>query len=102
MLIDEPLLKLLKRCQILLDSADETFWSHKLQSAQELLARNTAAGKREILQWYGGMGSFSDLTLSQLNGHKVAPEDEGARNGDLLTLRSAIYLAARSNTETEQ
>lgn len=44
------------------------------------------------------MGSFNDLLLCAVNGHRVAPDDEHAVNAPLPDLRDKIYLLAKAAT----
>ncbi len=63
---------ILSRCATLLQQAGEIFWSQKIQKI--LLDTNsdlTLQHLNEILSWYGGMGSFNDVILSQINGHDM-------------------------------
>lgn len=45
----------------------------------------------EILSWYGGMGSFNDLVISEYNDHLVESRDEDKLNDELSHLRNQIY-----------
>jgi len=45
----------------------------------------------EILSWYGGMGSFKDLVISEYNDHLVESRDEDKLNDELSHLRNQIY-----------
>jgi len=73
----------------LLRSVDETFWSGKIE---DVLRKDiTPFAARNILRWYGGMGSFSDLMICRMNGHDVRSEDESRINKKLSALRAEIY-----------
>ena len=75
----------------LLDSVGESSWSSRLRSA---LAKGFV-DRDEALGWFGGMGSFSDLVLSPVNGHRCSPEEGPAWTAKLDALRDRIFSAAR-------
>lgn len=75
-----------------LRSVGEKFWADKIKS----ILRNDDESLStyqldEILSWYGGMGSFSDLVISELNGHSITEKDEDHLNDELSKIRSRIY-----------
>ena len=86
------LIQQLISCEALLRSVDETFWADNIQS---VLNRGESSIdiylRREILSWYGGMGSFNDLIISKYNDHLVEEKDEERLNDDLNQLRRDIY-----------
>lgn len=90
-----PIVNTTKRCAQLLASVGESFWSAKLSAfaatAQEPLNADEA---EEVLSWFGGMGSFSDVLISRMNDHDVQPEQEDQLNAQLSELRSEIYAGA--------
>jgi hypothetical protein len=93
--IMETLNSLLKSCETLLSSVEEPFWSRKIR---DILERNISffdkEVPKEILSWYGGMGSFNDLQLSKFNGHLILAKDEDKLNDKLDDLREEIYKEA--------
>lgn len=91
----EELVEQLTACEALLRSAGEEFWASKLS---QVLKKN---GDKidlfvieQILSWYGGMGSFSDLLISKYNGHNLSGRDEREINRELNNLRSAMFIEA--------
>jgi hypothetical protein len=88
----KKLCTLLADCENLLKSVGETHWRGKIQTA---LKRIDAASDhyvaKEILSWYGGMGSISDLIISPVNEHRVRDTEEERVNEELTTLRDQIY-----------
>ena len=91
----EDLTTILSRCATLLQQAGESFWSQKIQKI--LLDTNSDLTLRhlnEILSWYGGMGSFNDVILSQINGHDMDDLEEDDLNARLDQLRETIYNEA--------
>jgi len=88
----ECLNNLLTDCMKLLRSVGETFWSGRIENIVEQGVSPFAA--RDILGWYRGMGSFSDLIISQMNGHDLKAADESEINIRLSSLRTAIFESA--------
>ena len=86
--------ELLTDCMKLLQSVGETFWSEKIEAVVERGISPFAA--RSILEWYGGMGSFTDLLICRINGHDVEVGDEPEINKRLSALRTEIYKKAGS------
>jgi len=83
-------------CKNLLQSVGETFWSQKIETFLSLRTENISADDaREVMTWFGGMGSFNDLMISAVNGHNVKPEDEDRYGHDLDHLRDTIYNEAK-------
>lgn len=83
---------------LLLEEHEECYWSGKLQGILDRAQRARALGKAskaavldEIEHLYGGMGSFNDLVISRLAGHKVSAEEAAAANQELDLLRERLY-----------
>jgi hypothetical protein len=76
----------------LLDSVGESSWSSRLRSALATGVVNRDAA----LSWFGGMGSFSDLVISPVNGHRCNAEEGPVWTAKLEALREGIFLAART------
>ena len=84
--------QLLSACESLLRSVGETFWADKLRSVLERGGENFDIYLlKEIQSWYGGMGSFNDLLISEYNNHLVGGKDDDELNDELNRLRSQIY-----------
>lgn len=82
-------------CAHLLRRVQESFWSEKLEQMAVADAEQISPEKiSEILTWFGGMGSFNDLFISQTNGHQILPDDEERANEELEALRNQVYEAA--------
>ncbi len=89
------LIQLLITCEDLLRSVSENFWADKIKWVV------TKGGEsldlyllEEIISWYGGMGSFNDLMICEINGHLLNGKDEKILNDELNKLNSAIYKEA--------
>jgi len=92
----DALAQAMTRCKSLLQSIGETFWSQKIESFLSAhTGKLSADDAREVMTWFGGMGSFNDLMISSLNDHDVKPEDEDRYNRELDHLRDMIYSEAK-------
>ncbi len=92
----EALVQLLKTCETLLRQVGETFWAEKINHIiTKSNGRIDIYCAQEIISWYGGMGSFNDLTISLHNDHSVEEENEGTFNKKLIDLRRKIYEEAK-------
>lgn len=95
----ENLIQDLTRCHKLLTSVDEDWWSGKMKAQVEGFKSgtlSTASVARNILSWYGGMGSFNDRHISQFNGDNVDPSQEDLINSKLIALQIALYENANA------
>lgn len=91
----KTLIQLLMTCEALLRSVRETFWAERIQTVLERGGTSLDLySLKEILSWYGGMGSFNDLMISEYNDHLVKGKDEEKLNDDLNRLRNEIYQEA--------
>lgn len=90
------LISLLITCEGLLRSVDEIFWADRIKS---VIQKNNGSldiyTLEEIISWYGGMGSFRDLLISEHNSHFLGGRDEEKLNCELDELRSNIYRKAK-------
>lgn len=77
------------RAADLLDGVGEQFWANRIRAAG-----TGALDPAEILSWFGGMGSFNDLLIAQVNGHRVPSDGENAVNDRLSELRIRMYRLA--------
>ena len=89
------LINLLTTCEVLLRSVREIFWADRIKS---IIQRNDRSldiyTLKEIISWYGGMGSFNDLFISEHNSHILNGRDGERLNYELDELRSNIYREA--------
>jgi hypothetical protein len=80
----------LEEALALLDGVAESFWSAKIRTAI-----GGSIDPADVLSWYGGMGSFNDLILAGVNGHRIRREDEASLNERLDELTSRIHELAK-------
>ncbi len=86
------LIQLLITCETLLRSVDEKFWADKIKRVLDKGGESLELYLlKEILSWYGSMGSFNDLMISEYNDHVLNGKDEEKLNDELMSIRSAIY-----------
>ena len=71
----------------LLEMVGESFWSARLRGA----LAEAQPDVRAIRSWFGGIGSFNDLVLARVNGHKVGQLTERAANDRLDILRGQLW-----------
>ncbi|MEQ3695552.1 MAG: hypothetical protein ABNH02_01105 [Pseudomonadales bacterium] len=88
----KTLIQLLITCETLLRSVGEQFWSDKIRKVLDKGGDSLDLYLlKEILSWYGGMGSFNDLMISEYNDHVLNGKDEDKLNDELANIRSDIY-----------
>ncbi len=91
----DTLIQLLITCETMLRSVGEAFWADKIQAILKRCGGNIDLYLlEEILSWYGGMGSFNDLLISEYNDHLIKGKDEERLNDELNHLRNQIYKEA--------
>ena len=70
----------------------EIFWADKIKAVLNKSNGPLETHKlKEILSWYGGMGSFNDIMILECNGHSIDLMDEDKVNCELKKIRSKIY-----------
>ena len=90
----KELLSLLNQTIELLDRCGETHWSRWLDIARKRIENRDFSGITYLLSAYGGMGSFNDLLIHPLNGHKIDDDAVPAVNDKLDTLRGRMFEVA--------
>ena len=85
----KQLRKLLLECHGLLKTYGEDFWANEIEEivGQENLERMP----NSIRGLFGGMGSFNDLRILEINGHRIKPSEEKIANRRLDTFRERIF-----------
>jgi hypothetical protein len=91
----EKLVALLNDAVEILTQVGETHWSAWLASCRTQIAADAKSGSNHLLTAFGGMGSFNDLWLCQINGHRALPADESEINAKLDDIRSRMYDLAQ-------
>lgn len=87
----EEMEELLKSTKLFLLKHEELYWAGKCDTVLRKKELSYDSALSELASWFGGMGSFSDLVLHELNGHRVADEEYRAVNDKLTALRNALW-----------
>lgn len=92
----EELIDVLERIIALLDSDGDTHWSAWMRRAKARLEDRDHRGAHDLLDAYGGMGSYSDFDLGRvfLDGEMTWKPDHNELNAKLDRLRSRAYELA--------
>lgn len=95
---NQELLAELRSARVILLNVGEENWSGLMQQAIKYLEDGqTIEAKRRILGWFGGMGSFNDLVLCSLNGHKVSDNEYLNLNRRMDRVRSRLYQLVKES-----
>jgi ADP-ribose pyrophosphatase YjhB (NUDIX family) len=78
----------------LLEAADERHWAGWFRADLHRLAAGDPSAIDHVLRAFGGMGSFNDLVLCPVNGHRVTDEAVPEVNRHLDSLGTRVYAAA--------
>lgn len=84
--------ELIQKILSLLENHGEDIWAVEIR----LLLKKWGTpmglgGALELFRWFGGLGSFSDVKISSMNGHDLKGQDEVEINSELRDLRSQLY-----------
>jgi len=73
---------------------EEQTWSSTFANIQQLIDNGDRRGLDALKNMCGGMGSFTDLVICQMNGHKIEKEEEDYANKELMRLGSLVFMTA--------
>jgi hypothetical protein len=90
----EQLLNVLVEAEGLLRHHGEQHWASWLRGDAGLIRAGDGFGLEHLLSAFGGMGSFNDLILHAVNGHRIRDEETQRVNERLDQLRSEICTFA--------
>ena len=94
--VAKELLLALTEAHSLLVEVNEKHWTKKVSEVVESNIENRLENdSKQVLAWYGGVGSFSDLIISHINGHDVDQGKEEEINEHFGRLRSRIWQLAK-------
>ncbi|WP_033289971.1 DUF6966 domain-containing protein [Amycolatopsis jejuensis] len=79
---------------VLFERVDEQHWTRWASAVRTDIANSDAHCLTRVLGAYGGMGSFNDLLIHPLNGHRVTLSDVDDVNRQLDGLRTRIRQTA--------
>jgi hypothetical protein len=91
----------LEQIVCLLDQVEERHWAAWARAVLSRISNDELDGVHDLLAAYGGMGSFNDLVIHALNGHKVASDEYIAVNDHLERLRNETFELASSISHGE-
>ncbi|MFN6136716.1 MAG: DUF6966 domain-containing protein [Bacteroidota bacterium] len=86
---------MLEQATQFLQARDENHWATWLADCATRLRRQEIAGIEHLLDAYGGMGSFNDLMLHPINGHRIDESDVDEVNERLQAIRTSLYALAQ-------
>ena len=78
----------------LLNDVGESHWSSWMQKSNKRILNSDYSGIEHLLGAFGGMGSFNDLVLMKVNGHRIKESQTADLNSKLSELRTSIYTLA--------
>lgn len=90
----ERLSSLLDQTSTLLHQYGESHWTAWLATCKRELSTDDVSGLDRLLGGFGGMGSFNDLLVMRMNGHRIQQVQEEVVNGRLMALRREIWVEA--------
>ena len=86
--LHDQLLNELAQMLQLLKSVDETEWAARVETWKNQVDMGNATALEQLGRLKRGKGSFADLTIGQLNGHRIEPAAEDGIN-QLLQAKAA-------------
>ncbi len=88
--------KLIKELQNLishLDRYEEKNWSMNFSKIKKLIEHGDKRGIKFLKNMFaGGMGSFNDLIICKMNGHKIKKNEEDFANIELKRLSNIVFI----------
>jgi hypothetical protein len=98
----EQLLKTLSEAESVLSCHGEEHWASWLRRDASLIQAGDGLGLEHLLSAFGGMGSFNDLILHPVNGHRIRDEETRPVNDRLGKLRSEIFELAEELRRSQE
>lgn len=74
-----------------LNKYEEKSWSIFFSKIQKLIDNGDRRGIDSLRNMRGGMGSFIDLIICEMNGHKVEKSEENFANTELMRLGNLVF-----------
>lgn len=74
-----------------LNKYEEQYWSSTFARVKKLIDNGDSRGLKALANMRGGMGSFTDLVICQINGHKIEKDQEDFANKKLMRLGESIF-----------
>jgi hypothetical protein len=92
--LQDRLIKELEDLITHLNTYDEKNWASTFLKIQELIDLGDRRGLDSLKSMRGGMGSFTDLVICQINGHKIDMNQEDFANKELMRLGGLTFKSA--------
>ena len=89
--LQDKLIEQLQTLIVHLDKYEEKNWSIIFSKIQKLIDNGDRRGIDSLKNMRGGMGSFTDLIISQINGHRIDKNDENFANKELMRLGNLVF-----------
>ncbi|HXD86653.1 MAG TPA: hypothetical protein VN641_09175 [Urbifossiella sp.] len=80
----------------LLERVGEDHWAAWLREDLARIRGGNIEGLSHLRSAFGGMGSFNDLVIHTVNGHRIVPDESDSVNKELDLLRSSIFEVVQS------
>ena len=77
-----------------LDKYEEKDWSLIFSKIKKLIDNGDRRGIDSLKNMRGGMGSFTDLIICQINGHRIDKNEENFANIELMRLGNLVLNTA--------
>ena len=77
-----------------LDKYEEKDWSLIFSKIKRLIDNGDRSGIDSLKNMRGGMGSFTDLIICQINGHRIDKNEENFANIELMRLGNLVLNTA--------
>lgn len=90
------LLQALDEAISILAKSGEQHWRSWLERDRDRVSNGDGYGIEHLMTAFGGMGSFNDLVLSNMNGHAGTSEELRIMDDRLYALRDRIWASCRA------
>jgi fructose-bisphosphate aldolase class 1 len=74
-----------------LNKYEEKNWSIIFSKIRKLIDNGDRRGLDSLKNMRGGMGSFTDLIICQMNGHRIKKNEESFVNNELMKLGNQVF-----------
>lgn len=92
--LQDKLIEELERLINHLEKYEVKSWTEIFLRVKRLIDNGDRKGIDSLKNMRGGMGSFTDFVICQINGHKVEKNQEGFANRELMRLGNLVFSTA--------
>lgn len=93
--LQDQLIKELGVLILLLEKHEVSSWASTFKSIQNSVNIGNKKSLDFLTSMHAGMGSFNDLIICQINGHKIEKKEESEANNELVRLGKLIANIAQ-------